>query len=625
VKDPWQTGFDPYEVLGVHENSGPQEIKTAFMQAVTKANSQLIRESRSILLDPTAKAIADIVRYRDDYLNNLGVVFAEDDLATLAGRERIIRELTRLEGLNFPDFKASHTLAVVLYWTGIKVLEEDIDRNVTSNPATYARGFLQRAVARFIYLSSNEQFWSQMNPQWQLATDGQEITHRLAERLLSTIEEVTSHSTHDGAKSAYYLCRATVKAELLAISEYKARGDQVLVNGRRQRLDFGPTLALDLEPYIKGVESLVLSGSTVDALLEDQQFDLALEEARTIMQKMPEKARRQANELQNNVLLSKASHLFRNGNLAKAVKLWTGVFAEYKIIPAAVAEQVHRDFQQGLSNYVHADTEPTLQHMAELLKACGPGNVLSNVVAEFIAVKANSDGAALLQRSIEAADSRQARSLIDMVLKYINLARRFASSSETIASLLKEWQDAKKRLEVTLALQLFTNGQKGQAMTRLRSLLAVTSDSKERQEVAEALTYCYLKLYQEALESGQHLRALNLLREGFKLLGTPALREALAAHLNQLGINEHNEALEKIKKRDWTGAAAQLESAKSFLDEAAAVDPENPVIASNQKILNDGISQLRMAMAQSQESGSGLGCLGFVILIIFIILSISSC
>jgi tetratricopeptide (TPR) repeat protein len=109
----------PYELLGIGPRATLDEINLAYRRGFAKPNRLQLRAAQSVLLDPQQRILVDLFDLDDDALRRL--IGAEPSSSCLVGPERrtISQRWWTIQKESFPDFQASHGLAVVFYWWAI--------------------------------------------------------------------------------------------------------------------------------------------------------------------------------------------------------------------------------------------------------------------------------------------------------------------------------------------------------------------------------------------------------------------------------------------------------------------------------------------------------------------------
>src|ERR1700722_8684130 len=106
----------PYELLGVSSSATADEINLAYKRGFAGPNRVQLRTAQSILLDPKQRVVVDLFDLADDGVRTLSG--AEPSAADLQGsrRQNISQRWWAVQKDAFPDFHASHGLAVLFYW-----------------------------------------------------------------------------------------------------------------------------------------------------------------------------------------------------------------------------------------------------------------------------------------------------------------------------------------------------------------------------------------------------------------------------------------------------------------------------------------------------------------------------
>ncbi|MFQ5926494.1 MAG: hypothetical protein ACE5MH_03575 [Terriglobia bacterium] len=340
MKDPWQTEETAYEVLGLDEQAGEEEVERAFKLALARGrNAQQLLAARNTLRRPLARAFLNLFRYDLRALAPLvRFSFQPDGLAQAGGRQQLAQVLLRVQRKSFPHPAASHALAVLYYWSARQAGTQAAAAAVSAPLSPWGA-----AIAHLVLLGHLSEFWEG----WRGAHPGVE-PEALRERLATYLQgELRTRAegfrrAGQGEKQAefenYLLQYALEERVARSLGEMK---ETFVVNGQSLWLPCGPLL-LEFMGWLDPVREQVVACSQhqpstvwrelaaalsplgrVQALLENRQVDAALDSLNHLpvqQLKSPEAA-----HLRARLYLAKGHQHASLGELREAMAAWRQV------------------------------------------------------------------------------------------------------------------------------------------------------------------------------------------------------------------------------------------------------------------------------------------------------------
>jgi hypothetical protein len=118
MKDPLQIEQNAYDILEIPETADKAIIDAGFKNVIGR-KGQIAQENRRTLHDILDRSLTDMLLYRNDYLNQLGISETDQDQLR-HNRPAIFRKWSDLNKKNFPEIgPQTFCLSVLLYWWAI--------------------------------------------------------------------------------------------------------------------------------------------------------------------------------------------------------------------------------------------------------------------------------------------------------------------------------------------------------------------------------------------------------------------------------------------------------------------------------------------------------------------------
>lgn len=203
-KDPLQGGPTAYDLLGVEQGAGDDEIDRAVAEAagepgVEQGAAQELRDPtrRALveLFDPARRALVDLFLYQDRYLDDLAFDEPFERLSETSARRSADERWRAIERRGFPIPAATHSIAVLSYWEARGAGRNGPD--LPSPPDVTGR-LWEAALSRFAALCGSEAFWTE----WGVVTGnrgvGEAAANALERHLTDELEAMASLRARSG-------------------------------------------------------------------------------------------------------------------------------------------------------------------------------------------------------------------------------------------------------------------------------------------------------------------------------------------------------------------------------------------------------------------------------------------
>lgn len=638
MRDPLQLKKTPYEVLGVAEDAGREEILAALRQGMSSGSSvQELTQAMKTLVKPDERAFVDIFLYEEDFIERLETPVGDNGSALISRRMKVAEAWGEEERDGFPHFASTHSLA--LLWYAWLLYSEEEQWCGCSDQPFEGRDFLDtcpplstlwsNTISRWVFLIKSDHFWEA----WREARESGGVTYGKAdigslrrrlesyfENLPSTLEAKYIKKGDKDTASKYAEYHFLYKTEMKTAQALVGEGLGLSRGGKTypiccgklmlDQLDLLGTIRKQLGNMLKenpGAEVLrnlhmhLSPHAEVGVYIESKRF----EEARQALEALPKEEREgeEALSLLARSWLQEGRERFSLGEYEEALDCWQEALelgqlrqeVEETLVQECTARVVA--LQQGdpvrarkiLEKALKIVDHPTLrEHLSQIYMDRGIDRVVE------------------VQKSIEDIDDMEkAKKKVEYGINDLEKAVELDPSNTRAADQLEAAKGFLANLEgggvlighieaLSDVVGYMESKQWGKALDRLEEIIG---DDPKNEEAKKLLNICVNNWAVQVQDDPG--KAIDVIERGLKIYRDPELVKALSVAYMARGVERINKAQKrlegKISASDIESAKREIRQGVEDLKKAVSLDSSNKTAKEQLKVAEQILSQFSLA------------------------------
>lgn len=557
MKDPLHLEKTVYDILEIPENADKTTIETGYKNAIMRKNVEA-NSARRTILDPTDRALEDILIYRNDYLSLLDL--DESNINQLrTNRPAVFRKWSELNKKNFPEIGPStFCIAVLLYWWAVN--EEEYHwcikaGNRNREPVVGSPGIedlWQKNIAYWVSIINSEHAilaWLNNKNHYNVvftADKAKAICQKLSTHFSRVFDKYIQRSQESGDRDRTEMYRSlelSFNSDLDTAAKIREIGFKKDVNGRSYPIYCGKLM-------LQEVEQLAYINSQLEVL---KVAYVKNERIKKIIDKVA-------------ISLSEYHYItlmINDKNYDGALKTIEGLSIFERSREEVITIQATALFEKG-KNLMESDlTDEAISFWKELQNI----ERLSEEYSREIAMISKAKAADILQRSPESS--------VKLITDSLKLVKHDTE------------------LEQLLALAYSRMG-----MMKLEKASRGFEKDKNLDKVKKAIESAVIDLEKSIALNPKDANTVENLKQAKEFLRnlsapviTPSNPVSESISLNAEGIRLLNEAAEDSKKGNTQEAMFKALTAVGSFSEAHRLNPGDPIIKKNVEVAGDWLNQ----------------------------------